>query len=133
MLISEQIAIYLSILELGIYSPDGTDGNIYIDQLPPGKQYISIYNRGGIPGDDKLGYTIPGIQIIYRGDSNPISSSKVAQDIYECLIGIHDRKIYDDGNHIVSFLSENGGPTCLGTNEEGNFEYSTNFRVEYKR
>ena len=132
MILAEQIAIYLNYLELGIYSPDGIDGNIYVDKLPDGEQLISIYNRQGVESDSKLGYYTAGIQVIYRGNKNPIDSFEVANNILLALHGFHSDFFAVGENFIVSCLSINGSPQCIGTNANGNFEYSMNFNVDYK-
>jgi hypothetical protein len=132
MILAEQIAIYLNYLELGIYSPNGIDGNIYIDILPDGEQLISIYNTPGIKSDSKLGYFSAGIQVIYRGNKNPIDSFKIANDIMQALHGFHSDYFAMGENFIVSSLSLNGSPECIGTNKNGNFEYSINLDVDYK-
>lgn len=133
MILAEQIAYYLAGLELGNYSDVDTDGNIHIDKLPDGEAVIAIYNRPGRPSDCKLGYQTAGIQVIYRGDKNPIESMGIAEEIFFALHGFYrDYFLADYGNYIVSCLSEQGSPECLGANQNGNFEYSMNFNIDYK-
>ena len=132
MILAQQIATYLYYLELGIFEPENSNGNIYIDRLPEGEQKIAIYNRGGVQSDSKLGYQTPGIQIVYRGNRNPIDSFQIAESLFFALNGFNGDTFIDGGNYIVSCLSQQAGPEILGANENGYFEYSMNFLVEYQ-
>ena len=134
MILAEQIAFYLDSKELGNYSDCDTDGTIHIDRLPDGEKLIAIYNRSGRPSDSSLGYQKPGIQIIYRGDKNPIESMEAADEIFTVMQGFYNDYFLETyGNIIVSCLSENGGAYGLGANKNGNYEYTMNFNIDYKK
>ena len=134
MILAEQIAYYLASKELGNYSDCDTDGTIHIDKLPDGEKLIAIYNRSGRPSDSKLGYQTAGIQIIYRGDKNPIESMDIADEIFFVMQGFHnDYFLSTYGNVIVSCLSENGGAYGLGANKNSNYEYTMNFNIDFKK
>jgi hypothetical protein len=132
MLLAEQIATYLDTCDLGTYSPSGSSGNIYIDMLPEGENKIAIYNKGGPSHDSKLGYKHPSIQIIYKGNRNPIEAAGIADSIFDALHGFHSDYFVNGQNYIVSCLSSQSQPEMIGANEQGYFEYSMTFIVEYK-
>mgnify|MGYP003401820363 CR=1 len=132
MILAEQIANYLFYLDMGIYSPNDNDGNIYIDLLPDGEQLICLINRSGFQSDSKLGYTSAGIQLIYRGNKNPIDSFQVASDLHFSLHGFHDDVFCVGGNHIVSCFCQQGSPTFIGDTAQQKFEYSINLVIDYK-
>lgn len=132
MIIAEQIANYLFYLELGTYSPEGIDGNIFINALPEGREMISIYNRGGTEIDILNGYEKIGIQIIYRGTENPVYSFEIAQDLFRALTEVISMELIQGGNFIIGITAIQGQPEMLGRATAGEFEYTMNFVVEYK-
>jgi hypothetical protein len=133
MILAEQIANYLFYLDLGIYGSNTTEGNIYIDALPEGKEMIALYNKPGGRPDSKLGYQSAGIQILYRGTEDPISSMQVAEDIYFALYSFEKEAFIGGGYYIVSCLSQQSGPERIGQSQNGEYEYSMNFVIEYKK
>jgi hypothetical protein len=158
MLISQQIAYYLTYQGIANYTELDTEGNVFIDILPEGENRTGIYNRTGNKSDTKLGYQLAGVQIIYRGTQNPIESFTKAQEIYFALHGFSGFFVsneslewgitemawlvgdvpldgYPDGgeNWIVSCLSNQGGAERIGISENGEYEYSINLVVDYKK
>jgi hypothetical protein len=159
LLISQQIGHYLTFQGVARYAELGTDGNVYLDELPEGENLIGIYKRKAPQHiDSKLGFKFDGVQIIYRGSRNPVESMEKAEEIFEALHGFtgffmgNDNltwggamiewsllKVpwsgYPDGgeNWIVSCLSPNGGVECLGLNKNRQHEYSMNFTIDYKK
>lgn len=132
MIIAEQIANYLFYLELGIYSPEGIDGNIYVDALPEKSQTISIFNRAGIESDILNGYEKTGIQIIYKGDENPVYSFEIAQLIFRTLTEVISKELIAGGNYIIGITTTQGQPEMMGRAKSEEFMYTMNFVVEYK-
>lgn len=131
MTIAEQIATYLDSEGIGTFDLDSINSDIYIDTLPEQNQIFSIYNRVGSYSETNLGYQKIGIQVLYRGDTNPISSYEKALECYNELQGL-DGSFTSTGNYIVGCISMQDGPAAIGTDKHGNFEYSMNFLVEYK-
>lgn len=126
-IIAEQIANYLNDQGIALYE-DSSDSGIYIDILPEKNQVFAIYNQTGQYSESDLGYRRVGIQIIYRGNDNPLSSYETADLAYKALQGFSG----DLENYIVSCLSRSGGPVRMGTDNQGNYEYTMNFIIEYK-
>ena len=159
MLISQQVGYYLAYQDVGSYTELDTEGNIFVDILPEGPERIAIMNRAGVRSDSIiLGYRSVGIQIIYRGTTNPLESYQKAQEIFETLHGFSGFFVsneslewgitqmewlladvpldgYPDGgeNWIVSCLSPSGGAEKIGQSQNGEYEYTMNFVVEYKK
>jgi hypothetical protein len=149
---------YIMYKELGVFTELYSEGNIYIDQLPEHRNSIAIFNQGGDTADVSLGYKSNGIQLLYRGDRNPIASYERAIDIFDVFNGIYNSFFisneslewgrvevpwllqdapwdgYPDGgaNYILSCLSPASGPQPIGTSQKGHYEYSMNFMIDYK-
>jgi len=131
MSIAEQMAMYLSTEGAGLYTSDSDEGNIYIDQLSEKTNVIGLYNKAGA-AERVESYRKIGIQLLYRGDTNPIESYMSAEHCFSELQGFHG-KFIPLGNFIVSCFSQSGGgPEGIGQDQNGNFEYSINFIVEFK-
>lgn len=130
MILSIQVAKFLDSQEVGSYS-ESTEGNIYIDFTPEGGEKICINNRVGRKSDSMSDYRTAGIQVIYKGTENPIESLESAEKINNTLHGFSGFFI-PEGNEIVSCLNFQGGPYFLGVNNEGKFEYTMNYLIEYK-
>lgn len=128
--IAYQIATYLSDTSVGSFTPDDVTGNIYIDMMSETPNTIAIFNQGGL-AQDLTSHKELGIQIYYKGDSNPIQSYDKATEIFDCLQHLKG-VIASDGNYIVNCYSPNSsGPTRIGRDENGNFEYSLNFIISF--
>lgn len=131
MIISEQIASYLDEQGIGTFSKADNSGNIFIDYLPSGGEVVSIYNKAGNGGDTRSKYRRIGIQVIYRGNKNPIASFEKAQEVFVSLNGF-EGTFAASGNYVVSCLSLQGQAECIGKSQAGDYEYTMNFIVEYK-
>jgi hypothetical protein len=132
MLISKQVALYLHALGVGIYDEESANSTIYIDALPAENNVIAVYNRAGNGRDSKLGYTASGVQIIYRGNVNPITSMESAKQIFNSLVDLASIHFVEGENYIVSCKSLQGQPERIGQSKEGQFEYTMNFIIEYQ-
>lgn len=129
--IAVQIATYLSYKGLCNFTPEDVTGNTYIDQLPEGNNLVSIFNTKGVKSDIK-DYRSLGIQIIYRGDSNPIESYNIADGIFLALQRFTGY-FTTTGNKIVDCYSlSGGGAELIGQDNNGSYEYSMNFIVDHK-
>jgi len=126
----EQIATYLNDQGIAIYE-DTVNSEIFLDNLPDGSDIFAIYNTKGRKIESNLGYKAVGIQIIYKGTNNPITSKVQAESCYDILQG-HSGYFVTGQNYIVSCLSPACGAEKIGTSSHGEFEYSMNFIVEYK-
>jgi hypothetical protein len=129
MLISE-IAEYLQFKNIGIFDEVGTSGNIFIMTMPASPDNsISLYNRGGSPGDGKLGYDPISIELIIRG-TRAIETQQRGQNIYNTLHGFHNNYFKANGIWIVSCLADQAGPNYIGKDENKRFEFSLNLTIE---
>ena len=128
--IAEQIATYLDAQNIADYSATTASG-IYIDILPEKSDVFAIYNRPGQYSESNLGYKKVGIQIIYKGTGNPITSFAKAESCFDKLKGFAGLFV-TGGNYVVGCLTNQDGAAAIGQDKNGNFEYSMNFVVEYK-
>lgn len=128
--IAYQVATYISDNSLGSFTPDEVGGNIYLDTLPEDANTISVFNTQGVP-TGLLSHRTLGIQILYRGDTNPIESYEKADEIFR-LVNRSKGFFMKNGNYVVNCYSPNGsGAERLGTDENGNFEYTMNFLITF--
>lgn len=127
--IAEQIAYYLSNKKVATYTPDDVTGNIFIDYLPEDNDIIAIFNTSGIKSD-LLNYRHLGIQVFYRGNTNPVTSFQKADEVF-CFLNRKSGYFMNGGNYIVDCNSIAGGVEHIGTDENGNHEYSMNFIVDF--
>ena len=129
MQIAEQLAVYLHNNNAGVFSKHDDSGNIYIDFAPSKQNSMGILNRSGISGDIRNNYRMVGIQIYFRGSTNPVDSYERAENVFVLLNGFKGHLI---SNYVVDCISYQGGPDCLGRGENNWFEYTMNFIVHYK-
>lgn len=127
--IAEQLATYLSNNNIGSYTPDDVTGNIFIDNLPETTDCIAIFNTSGT-SSDLLDYSVAGIQIYYRGNTNPIESYKQANKIFHMLHRKHGKLVE---SHIVDCYSPTSSAMHIGKDSNENHEYSMNFQISYLR
>lgn len=130
MTIMEQIATYLNNQGIATYE-DTINSEIFLERLPDGNNIFAIYNSKGRKIESNLGYKAAGIQVIYRGVKNPITSKVTADSCYDILQGFSGYFVVGQ-NYIVSCLSLASGAENIGMTKHGEFEYSMNFIVEFK-
>lgn len=131
MIIPKQVALYLQKQGLGVYTEEDESGNIFVDILSSNSNTIAILSRPGVSPDLWNDYRIAGIQVYYRGTTDPIFSNGKATEIFEALIGFKGMFV-EEGNWVVNCGSYQSGPECLGRGENKLFEYSINFLINYK-
>lgn len=132
-MIAEEVAKFIEILGLGIFDPEGTTGNIFIEQLPDlPEKAIALYSSGAASADSKLNYDLVTVQILVRGSEDPRDAQSLAQEIYNELHAFGDAPFISGGSYIVSCLGLQSQPILLGKNDKGNFEYSLNFDIEFQ-
>ena len=127
-----EIAQYLNDQGIGTYTEADTTGNIYIDLLPEITETICIKQTSGSQGDSKLQFSLPRIQILYRGDINQITSRQKAYDIIALLHGFNQNRFVTNGYYINSCFNINSGAIYLNQDENGNHMYSMNFDIDYE-
>lgn len=131
MILEQQIAEYLDTQGLGTFDDTGVTGDIYIHHLPSTPDScIAIYPRGGISGDDKIGYDMPTMQIIVRGTENPLAAAILAENIYETLNGFHHDRFVVGGYYIVNCTGVQSAPTHIGIDDNRRHEFSLNFQLD---
>jgi hypothetical protein len=135
MILEQQIAEYLEAQGLGTFDENGITGDIFLMAMPTTPDScITIYPRGGLQSDDKLGYDSPSVQIIVRGTENPSAAAILAETIYDTLHGFHhERFVAVGGYYIVNCIGEQSAPTHIGVDENRRHEFSLNFQLDIKK
>lgn len=124
-----EIADYLNAHGVGIYDDSGTTGNIFIDNMPDEPDIaIGLYSSSGMAPDIKTKLRRPGVQIIVRGDRDPLTSATLAQQVYNALHAT-DAKTFTDGGTEILLCAARQEPIRLGPDDNGRYEYSLNFQL----
>ena len=127
----EELAFYLHNEGLGIYHPETTGGNIFLETLPADPdECIGIYTRGGLGGDVFLETTTSNIQFIIR-NRNKLEALDIGYKIVKKLCGFNTKSLVDGGYQILDINAPQGVPVYLDVDKAGRHEYSINFEVEH--
>jgi len=125
-----EIAEYLAFNGIGLFDESGTLGDIYILNMPSTpNNVITLYARGGVAGDGKLGYDPLSIQIMVRGSELKVTFKR-AQTIYNLLHGFGSDKFTANGRYVISSIADQAGATYIGKDDNKRFEFSLNFTME---
>lgn len=128
-----EIARYLHLQGIGRFDDKGVKGNIFLNITPADpNDIIALFSTGGPPGDVKLGYDRPTVQIWVRGDKNPVIAFQKAQSIYNALHGFSGARFIEDGSYIVDCRGQQSQPLHMGTDANGRHQYSINFILDMR-
>lgn len=127
----EQFAQYIHNRGIGIYHPDTTDGNIFLEMLPADPdECIGVYVRGGQDGDVLQETIRSNIQFIVRGRIKLEALDKGCKIIRE-FCGFNTRTLVDNGLFILDIHAPQSVPVYLDVDKAGRHEYSINLEVEH--
>lgn len=131
---STQVARFLQANGFGIYKESGVGGNIFSQTSPAAPdESISIYTQGGPPRDRTGTYNIVAVQILIRTKpKDPRDGETLANRIVEALNGYSSKQLIAGGNYIIDTEAVQSYANNIGQDENGRFEYSQNFLIEYK-
>lgn len=135
MLLTKQIAIFLSNFGIGRFEEGGTGGNIFINSLPDQpNEAIGIFGTGGPMIDPRNEYAGRAIQVLIRTVPNdPRPGERLAQAVIDRLKGFNSGYLAAGGNWIVDIAAQQDGPNNIGQDENGRYEFSQNFLIEMKK
>ena len=126
-----EVAQYIHNEDIGIYHPEATDGNIFIEVLPANPdKCIGIFARGGLIGDVTGKVTTAIIQFIVR-DTDKLEALDIGYTIIKKLCGYNSKPLIMSGYGIVDTNASQGVPIYLDTDQAGRHEYSVNLEIEY--
>lgn len=135
MLLTRQIAIYLSNRGIGRFEEGGTGGNIFINAMPAQpNEAIAIFATGGPTIDPRNEYANRAIQVLIRTAANdPRPGETMAQSVIDALKGFNTGYLAAGGNYIVDIEASQDGPNNIGQDENGRYEFSQNFIVQLRK
>ena len=131
MLLTRQIAIFLSDHGIGRFDEFGTGGNIFINAMPSKpNEAIAIFATGGPSIDPRNEYAVRAIQILIRtGANDPRPGETRAQAVIDALKGFNGGYLADGGNFIIDIEASQDGPNNIGQDENRLYEFSQNFLI----
>lgn len=135
MLLTRQIAIYLSNRGIGRFVEGGTGGNIFINAMPAQpNEAIAIFATGGPTIDPRNEYASRAIQVLIRTAANdPRPGETTAQSVIDVLKGFNTGYLAAGGNYVVDVEASQDGPNNIGQDENGRYEFSQNFIVQIRK
>ncbi|MDE5415483.1 minor capsid protein [Alkalihalobacterium chitinilyticum] len=128
-----EIARYLHAQRIGVFDERGVQGNIFLNIVPTDPEaLIALFSTGGPPGDVKLGYDNPTVQVWLRGDKNPVTAFEKAQEVYNALHGFSGGRFIENGSYIVDCRGQQSQPLHMGLDNNGRHQYSINFILDMR-
>lgn len=115
---------------VGLNWEEGFGGNVFEGFLPEGPdRCVAVLPSGGYDADAGLPYDKPSIQIIVRGDDDPVWALDMWQSVYSALQALRN-VILPDGTYLVSCQAIQSGPVHIGKDDSGRFQYGLNLETE---
>lgn len=129
--LQEQIAKFLDLKGVGIFEPFDITGDIFIDYIPPQPVeaigvYMTIVNEPNFAHEEQA----VTIQCLVRSEDKHTALNKGSR-IIKLLNGFNDGQFVVNGHHIIDTQATSGLPVYLGTDDNGNFEYSISLNIDY--
>jgi hypothetical protein len=118
----------------GLNWQEGAGGNVFEGFLPSGpNRCVAVLPSGGYEADAGLPYDRPSIQIIVRGDDDPVWALDTWQKVYSALVALRNVTLPDpDETYLVSCLPIQSGPVHIGKDDSGRFMYGLNLETEIR-
>jgi Bacteriophage minor capsid protein len=131
--LSKQVAEHLDANGFGTFDETGVSGNIFINTIPDQPhEAVAIFTTGGPGSDPKNTYGRSNIQVLIRTIPNdPRGGETKATGIIRSLNGFNSDYLTPGGNYVVDVTAIQSGPSQIGQDQNGRFEYSQNFTIEY--
>ncbi|MEU7962365.1 minor capsid protein [Streptomyces sp. NPDC049097] len=126
------LARHLDALGLVSYRPSSTDGDCFLESMPPTPDeavVLTIYDDG-FESDSKLGYDEPRVQVRVRGTKDPRISRQRCKAIRDELHGLETT--LPDGTSLILSVALQNAPASMGIDANGRHEHSCNFRMEIR-
>lgn len=134
MTVTEEFALLLDQLDIGIYDNAGITGDIFLSRLPPQPDAaIAVARYGAGESDSKLPYDTVNLQFRVRGSNTDVRAGEArAQAIYDALQGMSSRTL-PGGTWLALCVGVQGGPVDIGPDQHDRSEWTVNMRVELER
>lgn len=112
------------------FNASAPGGNVFVEHLPKTPiRAVAVYSRPGPEASSLHPYDEPHVQIVVRGDEDPVWAVDMWWAIYTV---VHSRRNEDlpDDTHLVYALVIQSGPVHMSPDENGRFRFSMNIRTE---
>lgn len=116
----------------GLTYSESPGGNVFVGYLPSApNRCVAVLPSGGYEADAGLPYDRPSIQVIVRGDDDPVWALDTWQLVYSALVALRNVTL-PDGTYLVSLLPIQSGPIHLGKDDSHRYQYGMNLESEIR-
>ncbi|MEU5302219.1 minor capsid protein [Streptomyces noursei] len=125
----DALACYLDERGLLTYDATGICGDTFIETLPPAPDEavcLSLYGAGAV--DARNGWDERSLQVRCRGTTDPRTSRRRAEAIYDALHGLAGAEL--PGGIWLVLAAAVATPAPMGTDANGRHEHVTNYRLD---
>lgn len=138
MMVATAVARWLHDQGLGVYAPDGTSGDVFVDTLPSGPdEALAVMTTGGaaVAGGQQWRWATPSVQLLARGTTDPRLSHGRLQKVVDALPTLaHTTWTQDtDTLRIVGARAVQGEPVRVGPDDNGRHRHSLNLSLDVER
>lgn len=131
-MLAVEVAEYLDGLGLVNYDPTGMAGDTFLEFVPASPdEVVVITDYPGPQPDPKHGYDTPNVQVRTRAGRDPRVARATLDAIFNALHNLHAVTL-PGGTYVVSCWAIQSGPTPLGPDQNGRFEYTLNFQFHVR-
>jgi hypothetical protein len=111
------------------YDPDGTSGDLFIEDMPPTPDAaVALWLYDGPAPDARNAYDTPRLQVRVRGGPDPRPSRARAWAIYSELHGLAGVELAD--GTWLTLAAARGTPAPMGRDSSGRHEHVVNFDLD---
>lgn len=123
------LARYLAAAGHVTYRPDGTGGDLFIEDMPPTPDAaVGLWLYDGPAPDALNAYDTPRLQVRARGGPDPRTSRARAWAIYSELHGLAGVELAD--GTWLTLAAARGTPAPMGRDSSGRHEHVVNFDLD---
>ncbi|WHM36314.1 minor capsid protein [Streptomyces sp. BPTC-684] len=124
------LARHLSEQKLLSYDPTGTNGDCFIESMPPTPDAaVGLWLYDGGAQDSLNAYDRRRLQVRVRGGSDPRASRRRCEAIYSELHGLAGIQLPADGPWLI-LAAARGTPAPMGPDSSGRHEHVVNFDLD---
>jgi hypothetical protein len=137
-MVASAVARWLHAQGLGVYQPDGSGGDVFVDTLPsaPGEA-IMVTSTGGmaVDGGQEWRWSTPSVQLLARGSTDPRSSSSRLSRVAAAIVTLAGTTWVDETGtlRIDGARAVQGEPVRVGPDEGGRHRHSLNLSLDVAR
>jgi hypothetical protein len=123
------VARLLADHQLATYDPEGVNGDLFVETMPPGPDAaVALWLYDGAAPDARNAYDRVRLQVRVRGGPDPRISRRRAHAIYSTLHGLAGIEL-PDGTWLV-LAAARGTPAPMGLDSNGRHEHVVNFDLD---